>query len=344
MVRLPAMVSQAPEHGFEHRARHYVSRVNTRLDQALTSDGGIPEQLVDAMRYSVLGPGKRVRPLLTYASGELFGLAAERIDSIAVAVELVHAYSLIHDDLPAMDDDDVRRGRPTTHRKYGEAMAILAGDALQARAFEVLCQDLAGTGATGTRVIGWLAAAAGPTGMVGGQVLDLQAEGRRVDEAVLANIHRRKTGALIRAAIMMPRELADTVPETIRLLDEFADNIGLAFQIRDDLLEVDSDAAEPTRRQGRKSTYRRASARTAPQASESIRLCHGAYWSRLGDGALRVALARRPNVNRARNPQRPCILRLQTRCLSPRCVRAKGDRGSAWTRAAPPQPPAQPVS
>ena len=243
MVRLPAMVSQAPEHGFEHRARHYVSRVNTRLDQALTSDGGIPEQLVDAMRYSVLGPGKRVRPLLTYASGELFGLAAERIDSIAVAVELVHAYSLIHDDLPAMDDDDVRRGRPTTHRKYGEAMAILAGDALQARAFEVLCQELAGTGATGTRVIGWLAAAAGPTGMVGGQVLDLQAEGRRVDEAVLANIHRRKTGALIRAAIMMPGELADTVPETIRLLDEFADNIGLAFQIRDDLLEVDSDAA-----------------------------------------------------------------------------------------------------
>jgi len=306
MVRLPAMVSQAPEHGFEHRARHYVSRVNTRLDQALASDSGIPEQLVDAMRYSVLGPGKRVRPLLTYASGELFGLAAERIDSIAVAVELVHAYSLIHDDLPAMDDDDVRRGRPTTHRKYGEAMAILAGDALQARAFEVLCQDLAGTGATGTRVIGWLAAAAGPTGMVGGQVLDLQAEGRRVDEAVLANIHRRKTGALIRAAIMMPGELADTVPETIRLLDEFADNIGLAFQIRDDLLEVDSDAAAigkstDSDERKEKSTYPSIlGADGARRRAEEVHVCAMAALDRLGDGASGLRWIADFIVNRSR--------------------------------------------
>ena len=218
-----------------------MSRVNDRLEQALTGRGGVPEQLVEAMRYSVLGPGKRVRPLLSYASGELFGLAAERVDPIAVAVELVHAYSLVHDDLPAMDDDDVRRGRPTAHRKYGEAMAILAGDALQAHAFDVLCRDPAGFGTSGTRVIGWLARAAGPEGMVGGQVLDLQAEGRRVDESALANIHRRKTGELIRAAIMMPGELADTVPDTLRLLDEFAGNIGLVFQIRDDLLEVESD-------------------------------------------------------------------------------------------------------
>ena len=306
MVRLPAMVSQAPEHGFEHRARHYVSRVNTRLDQALASDSGIPEQLVDAMRYSVLGPGKRVRPLLTYASGELFGLAAERIDSIAVAVELVHAYSLIHDDLPAMDDDDVRRGRPTTHRKYGEAMAILAGDALQARAFEVLCQDLAGTGATGTRVIGWLAAAAGPTGMVGGQVLDLQAEGRRVDEAVLANIHRRKTGALIRAAIMMPGELADTVPETIRLLDEFADNIGLAFQIRDDLLEVDSDAAAigkstDSDERKEKSTYPSIlGADGARRRAEEVYGSAMAALDRLGDGASGLRWIADFIVNRSR--------------------------------------------
>ena len=306
MVRLPAMVSQAPEHGFEHRARHYVSRVNTRLDQALTSDGGIPEQLVDAMRYSVLGPGKRVRPLLTYASGELFGLAAERIDSIAVAVELVHAYSLIHDDLPAMDDDDVRRGRPTTHRKYGEAMAILAGDALQARAFEVLCLDLAGTGATGTRVIGWLAAAAGPTGMVGGQVLDLQAEGRRVDEAVLANIHRRKTGALIRTAIMMPGELADTVPETVRLLDEFADNIGLAFQIRDDLLEVDSDAAAigkstDSDERKEKSTYPSIlGADGARRRAEEVYGSAMAALDRLGDGASGLRWIAEFIVNRSR--------------------------------------------
>ena len=220
-----------------------MSRVDTRLERALSSHGGAPERLVHAMRYAVLGPGKRVRPLLSYASGELFGLAAVRVDSIAAAVELVHAYSLIHDDLPAMDDDDMRRGRPSTHRKFGEAMAILAGDALQARAFEVLSQEAADSGARGARLIGWLARAAGPEGMVGGQVLDLQAEGQVVDEAALADIHRRKTGELIRAAIMMPGELAGDTAETIRLLDVFACNIGLAFQIRDDLLEVDSDTA-----------------------------------------------------------------------------------------------------
>lgn len=243
MVRLRAMVSQAPEEEFSQRVERYVSRVDTRLEQALTSDGGAPEPLVDAMRYAVLGSGKRVRPLLSYAGGELFGLAAERVDSIAAAVELVHAYSLIHDDLPAMDDDDMRRGRPSTHRKFGEAMAILAGDALQARAFEVLSQDAAGSGTRGARVMEWLARAAGPEGMVGGQVLDLQAEGRVVDEAALADIHRRKTGELIRAAIMMPGELAGARAKTMRLLDVFACDIGLAFQIRDDLLEVDSDSA-----------------------------------------------------------------------------------------------------
>ena len=234
--------------------------MDARLNLALTGTDGVPELLTEAMRYSVLGPGKRVRPLLSYASGELFGMAAEQVDAIAVAVELLHAYSLIHDDLPAMDDDDVRRGRPTTHRNYGEAIAILAGDALQARAFEVLCQDPTVSGASGTRVLGWLARAAGPTGMVGGQVLDLQAEGCRVDEAALANIHRRKTGELIRAAIMMPGELADTVPETVRILDEFAGNIGLAFQIRDDLLEVEADTAAIGKSAGsdeknQKSTY-----------------------------------------------------------------------------------------
>lgn len=237
------MVSQAPEQGFARRVQHYVSRVDARLERALTSNGGAPERLVDAMRYAVLGPGKRVRPLLSYASGELLGLAAGRIDSIAAAVELVHAYSLVHDDLPSMDDDDMRRGRPSTHRKFGEAMAMLAGDALQARAFEVLSQDAADSGGRAAGLTGWLARAAGPEGMVGGQVLDLQAEGRVLDETALANIHRRKTGELIRAAIMMPGELADATPETVRLLDVFARNIGLAFQIRDDLLEVESDTA-----------------------------------------------------------------------------------------------------
>ena len=306
MVRLRGMVSQAPEQGFARRVRHYVSRVDTRLERALASDGGVPEQLVDAMQYAVLGPGKRIRPLLSYASGELLGLATERVDPIAAAVELVHAYSLIHDDLPAMDDDDIRRGRPSTHRKFGEAMAILAGDALQARAFEVLCQDSVGFAASGTRVIGWFARAAGPAGMVGGQVLDLEAEGRIVDEAALADIHRRKTGELIRAAIMMPGELADASPETIRLLDVFAGNIGLAFQIRDDLLEVDSDTATIGKSAGsdernEKSTYPSVLGVDGARrrAEEVYGIALGAL-DRLGEGAAGLRWIADFIVNRSR--------------------------------------------
>ena len=215
------------------------------MEKTLAVDNSVPQELTDAMRYAALGPGKRIRPLLSYASGELFGLEAERVDAIAAAVEFVHAYSLIHDDLPAMDDDDLRRGRPTTHRRFNEAIAILAGDALQAIAFEVLCEDplLSEQPQAQTRIISSLAVAAGPAGMVGGQLLDLQAEGRSIDEAALADIHRRKTGQLIRAAIMMPGELAVVSERTTRTLDEFASNIGLVFQIRDDLLEVEQDTA-----------------------------------------------------------------------------------------------------
>ena len=285
------MVSQAPTQNFAHRIERYRDRVEARLKQALSARGGVPEELAEAMRYSVLGPGKRVRPLLSYASAELFGLQPERVDAIAIAVELIHAYSLIHDDLPAMDDDDIRRGRPATHKRYGEAIAILAGDALQARAFEVLCQDAPGLEAPNTRVIGWLARAAGPAGMVGGQVLDLQAEGRRVSEAALANIHRRKTGELIRAAIMMPSELTDTDPQTKRSLDEFASGIGLAFQIRDDLLEVEQDSgtlgkSAESDEKNEKSTY--PSILGVAGARQRAREVHGsatAALDKLGEGA-----------------------------------------------------------
>jgi farnesyl diphosphate synthase len=184
-----------------------------------------------------------VRPLLAYASGELFGIDDPKVDAIAASVELVHAYSLIHDDLPAMDDDDLRRGRPTTHRAFDEATAILAGDALQALAFETLCRDtgLAETPQKQIRVIQWLAEAIGATGMVGGQALDLEAEGRQIGETGLQEIHRRKTGQLIRAAIMMPAELADIDTRQRNNLDTFASDIGLVFQIRDDLLEIEQD-------------------------------------------------------------------------------------------------------
>jgi geranylgeranyl diphosphate synthase, type II len=239
------MITRASSLPFEERLDHYRSRIDRKLSDILRADREVPERLLDAMRYSVLGGGKRVRPLLVYASGELVDAAEEALDSVAAAVELIHAYSLVHDDLPAMDDDDLRRGRPTTHRQFDEAAAILAGDALQALAFEVLAADrnLAALPEAQVKILTWLARAAGPRGMVGGQALDMEAEGRRVDERALERIHRGKTGALIRASIMMPSELGELSADERASLDLFASEIGLVFQIRDDLLEVEQDTA-----------------------------------------------------------------------------------------------------
>lgn len=239
------MIARGSPQTFPDRLEHYRGRVAGTIRTALDSEDGIPRQLVDAIDYSVLGPGKRIRPLLTYATGELFELDPDPLDAIAAAVELVHAYSLVHDDLPAMDDDDLRRGRPTTHRAFGEAVAILAGDGLQALAFEILCCDerLAAAPERQIRIITWLARAAGPSGMVGGQTLDILAEGRRLDEHALENIHRRKTGELIRASVMMPAEMATPSRQVAVDLDRLATDIGLLFQIRDDLLEVEQDTA-----------------------------------------------------------------------------------------------------
>ena len=239
------MITRAEDVAFAERLDHYRRRVDQKLAEILRPSHDVPQRLLDAMRYSVLGGGKRVRPLLVYASGELVGAAEELLDSVAAAVELIHAYSLVHDDLPAMDDDDLRRGRPTTHRQFDEATAILAGDALQALAFEALAADakLARRPQALVNIVAWLARAAGPAGMVGGQTLDMAAEGQRVDEQGLERIHRGKTGALIRASIMMPSELGDLSGEQRANLDVFASDIGLVFQIRDDLLEVEQDTA-----------------------------------------------------------------------------------------------------
>jgi geranylgeranyl pyrophosphate synthase len=237
------MITRATPATFAQRLDHYRRRVDQKLAAVLDEGHEVPEQLLAAMRYSVLGGGKRVRPLLVYASGELAGAAEPALDAVAAAVELIHAYSLVHDDLPAMDDDDLRRGRPTTHKQFDEATAILAGDALQALAFEVLAVDraLAAKPPAQVKMLAWLARAAGPAGMVGGQTLDMAAEGRRLDEQGLERIHRSKTGALIRASIMMPSELGTLSAEQRASLDVFASDIGLVFQIRDDLLEVEQD-------------------------------------------------------------------------------------------------------
>ncbi len=219
----------------------YQARVERALQQLLPRDGIHPAELHEAMRYAVLTGGKRVRPLLVYASGHIVGANPEALDRPACAVELIHAYSLIHDDLPAMDDDDLRRGTLSCHRAYGEAQAILAGDALQALAFQVLAQapEHLFVPATRLQMVELLAQAAGSRGMVGGQAIDLAAVGRELNIAQLDDMHIHKTGAMIRASVRLGVLCAKTSrPDDMDRLDRFGKQIGLAFQIRDDVLNV----------------------------------------------------------------------------------------------------------
>ncbi|SHK89362.1 (2E,6E)-farnesyl diphosphate synthase [Halomonas caseinilytica] len=215
-------------------------RVDERLEALLARGETVPSARLDAaMRHGVLVGGKRLRPVLVYAAGRALGADDASLDGPAMAVELVHAYSLVHDDLPAMDDDDVRRGRPTVHRAYDEATAILAGDALQTLAFEVL----ADTGHPRLpAMVGTLARAAGRDGMAAGQALDLDAVGGHPDLTALATMHRHKTGALIRAAVRLGGLAAvGEDDERLNALERYAAAIGLAFQIRDDVLDVTGD-------------------------------------------------------------------------------------------------------
>ncbi|NIY48392.1 (2E,6E)-farnesyl diphosphate synthase [Cedecea colo] len=219
--------------------------------------------LVEAMHYGALLGGKRLRPFLVYATGEMFGVADEALDAPAAAVECIHAYSLIHDDLPAMDDDDLRRGQPTCHIKFGEASAILAGDALQTLAFSILSEaPMPGVEiADRLAMVKELATASGVAGMCGGQALDLAAEGKQVALAELEKIHRHKTGALIRAAVRLGALSAgEAGRNALPLLDRYAESIGLAFQVQDDILDVIGDTTTLGKRQGAdqqlgKSTY-----------------------------------------------------------------------------------------
>lgn len=195
------------------------------------------------MRYSVFGPGKRIRPALVYATAACFGGQAAHLDAAACAVELIHAYSLVHDDLPAMDDDDLRRGRPTCHKAFDEATAILVGDALQTLAFDVLVSDAEhdGNAATQLHLVQLLAQASGSAGMAGGQALDLAATGQQLTLDAIETMHGRKTGALIRASVLMGAVCAHADAAALTALDRFATHLGLAFQIQDDLLDVEGD-------------------------------------------------------------------------------------------------------
>ncbi|MCU0766610.1 MAG: (2E,6E)-farnesyl diphosphate synthase [Gammaproteobacteria bacterium] len=244
----------------------YLTECAARVEAALAHwlpAAGPASRLHEAMRYAALGGGKRVRPVLVYAAGRAVGAAPQALDGPACAVELVHAYSLVHDDLPAMDDDDLRRGRPTCHRAFDEATAILAGDALQTLAFQVLCEDPAIDAPAPTRLemVRTLAHASGARGMVGGQSLDLDAAGRDISLAELERLHIHKTGALIRASVRLGTLASAAAPaDAVRSLDRYAKCVGLAFQIRDDVLDVTGDTAVIGKTRGkdvaqRKSTY-----------------------------------------------------------------------------------------
>ena len=231
----------------------YAGRVEQALDHYLPSPNIEPIQLHAAMRYATLGGGKRIRAALVYATGEALDAEANDLDAAASAVELVHAFSLVHDDLPSMDNDDLRRGRPTCHRQFDEATALLAGDALQTLAFEVLATDSDEPARIRSRLamVNTLASASGSKGMAGGQALDIEATGQRLDLDQLINIHQLKTGALIHAAVTLGALAADVDEREINLgLTEFGRCIGLAFQIVDDILDITADTETLGKPQG----------------------------------------------------------------------------------------------
>ena len=230
------------------------SRVERALDARLPSKNVLPKKLHDAMRYSTLDGGKRMRPMLAYATGKALGLSEDILDGPACAVELIHVYSLIHDDLPAMDDDDLRRGKPTSHIAYDEATAILTGDALQALAFEILANDpsIEADASSRLKMITTLTKASGSQGMVGGQAIDLESVGTELTLPELENMHIHKTGALIRASVNMAAlAKPDLDPTVAKKLDHYAKCIGLSFQVKDDILDEESDTATLGKTQGK---------------------------------------------------------------------------------------------
>ena len=229
---------------FASRLAHYQDRVTRKLDACLPSDSEKPERLHEAMRYAVFNGGKRVRPLLVYAAGECLDVSPDLLDAPAAAIELIHTFSLVHDDLPAMDDDDLRRGKPTLHVAFDEATAILAADALQPLAFSVLADVDVVTADVRASLVRLVADACGSIGMTGGQSIDLAAEGQTLTVDELEHMYALKTGALIHASVMSACLLAPGTPEPLaRALDAFSREVGVAFQIRDDLLDVEGETA-----------------------------------------------------------------------------------------------------
>src|SRR5437667_10345229 len=245
-IRHAVPAESAEPHAFAAQLESWRVRMERALSARLPGSDAVPARLHEAMRYSVLGGGKRVRPILLFATARTLGLAEGDVEAAACALELVHVYSLVHDDLPAMDDDDLRRGRPTCHRAFDEGTAILVGDALQALGFAVLSSEpMAGTApAARLEMLRVLAGAIGTRGMAGGQAVDLAAVGKRLSVSAVEDMHRRKTGALIECSVLLGA-LAAGVSGAAELgaLRRFGAEIGLAFQIQDDILDVEGDPA-----------------------------------------------------------------------------------------------------
>ncbi|TDG10584.1 polyprenyl synthetase family protein [Paraburkholderia guartelaensis] len=228
---------------FDQWTRQVLDRVESALDHYLPAADVLPAPLHDAMRYAVMGGGKRVRPLLCHAAGELTNATPEALDAAACALEMIHVYSLVHDDMPCMDDDDMRRGKPTVHVKYDEPTALLVGDALQSQAFVTLTADVLSTQRQAS-LVRELALASGSVGMAGGQAIDLASVGHSLTREQLETMHRLKTGALLRAAVRMGALAGETPSaESLAALDKYAAAVGLAFQVVDDILDVTADSA-----------------------------------------------------------------------------------------------------
>ncbi len=255
-------------------------RMERALDRRLPPADQVPARLHEAMRYSVLGGGKRVRPALLFATARTLGLAEDEVEAAACAIELIHVYSLVHDDLPAMDDDDLRRGRPTCHKAYDEATAILVGDSLQPLAFQLLARDpsLPASPAIRLRLIDLLSEASGTFGMAGGQAIDLEVQGKKLDIAQVEDMHARKTGAVIRASVLMAAACAPELPEHfVAALNKFAVAIGLAFQIQDDLLDLLGDVSTLGKATGADREHAKPTHPTVigiPASQERVRLLH----------------------------------------------------------------------
>ena len=240
-----------PKFPLEDWMQTHQAQIEIVLDKRLTSaDQVTSTRLLEAMRYATLGGGKRLRALLVYATGQALGATNRAMDAAAAAVEMIHAYSLVHDDMPVMDDDDLRRGRPTCHKAYDEATALLVGDALQSMAFESLCGS-ALTAEQQSAMVKRLAQASGVFGMAGGQAVDLESVGKKLDLNALQSMHKLKTGALIRASVVLGALSAEQCDEeTLLHLERYADCIGLAFQVQDDVLDVIADTETLGKTQG----------------------------------------------------------------------------------------------